>query len=301
MKKFGVMALIVALACGVQASWYWPFGSDDHEESDNRPRLSELMEPVSLLIDEASDMAAEGKDQESIDKYRAALAKLDEIEMQNQDRVSRPEFSTVRNKRAYVNAAIDSMLLRQVKANARAVAVSDTTELEKKLAAERNPTNQAAVAEKPLAAAETGVGSSKPEPQKPKVTKSKGKKHAANKTDKKASKATTPRERVMECIANGDFEAASPIIEDMLVKKPNDVVALNLKATMEAAQGKYKAAESTLDQTIMSNPRNYYAYYNMANLMLRIHPDNKLVAKRYYETGRAMGGPENAQLEEAIK
>ena len=282
MKKFGVMALIGVLACGVNASWYWPFESEDHEETGDRPRLSELMEPVSLLIDEASDMADEGKDQESIDKYREALVKLDEIEMQNQDRVSRPEFSTVRNKRAYVNAAIDSLLLRQVKMNAKAVAVSDTTELEKKLAAERNSRKQVAKSEESLASTNTVAKQQKPIP-------------------KKASEATAPRDKAMECVTRGDFESAAVIIGDMLAKKPNDVVAMNLKATMEAAQGEYKAAESTLDQTIMSNPRSYHAYYNMANLMLLVHPDSKQVARRYYETGRAMGGPVNAQLEGVTK
>ena len=87
----------------------------------------------------------------------------------------------------------------------------------------------------------------------------------------------------------------------MLVAKPNDPVALNLKAAMEVSQGKLKDAESTLDQAIMSNPRNHYAYYNMALLVLRMNPENLKVAKRYYETGRAVGGPEDAELEELVK
>ena len=136
MRRFALFALLVALALGVQASWYWPFGSEVGDESEV-PRISELMEPASLLIDEASDLAAEGKTDESVEKYRAALTELDRIEQENPERAKTSEFATLRNKRAYVNAAIDSMLLGQVKSNARVVAVSDTTELEKKLAEER--------------------------------------------------------------------------------------------------------------------------------------------------------------------
>jgi len=136
MGKFGVFALIAVLVCGVQASWYWPLGSD---KVDERPkRISELIAPASALIDEASDLAAEGKTDESVEKYRQALSVLDRIEMENPERAKSAEFATLRNKRAYVNAAIDSMLLGQVKSNAKAVSVSDTTKLEKRLAAEKN-------------------------------------------------------------------------------------------------------------------------------------------------------------------
>jgi len=68
MRKFCVFALIVAICSGGQASWYWPFGSD---EVDERPkRVSELIEPASLLIEEGSDLAAEGKTDEAVAKYR---------------------------------------------------------------------------------------------------------------------------------------------------------------------------------------------------------------------------------------
>ena len=78
-------------------------------------------------------------------------------------------------------------------------------------------------------------------------------------------------------------------------------MALNLKATMESRQGKFKEAERTLDQAIKSNPRNYFAYYNMAILMLQVNPDNKDVPRRYYETGRSLGGPRNESIEEMLK
>ena len=132
MNKFVVLLLVSALSGWACASWYWPFGGGD--KAKDKVRISEMMEPASILIDEASDFAEDGKTSEAIDKYRQALAELDRIELENGDRAQSAAFATLRNKRAYVNAAIDSLLLKEAQQNARAVAVTDTTELEKKYA-----------------------------------------------------------------------------------------------------------------------------------------------------------------------
>ena len=277
MNRLLAFIFVFAVVFQSAAAWYWPFGSD--EESKAAPRISELMEPASLLIDEASDLAAEGKLQEAVEKYRKALAELDRIELENPDRADKPEFATLRNKRAYVNAAIDSMLMSQVKENAKAVAVSDTTELEKKLLQE----NSAKVSVK--------------EPEK-KPTPSK---KAAVAAKKVKPKSMSRSEQVIADIAAGEYEAAAIVIGEMLVEKPNGAAALNLKAALETAQGKYAEAEKTLDSAIMSNPRSYYAYYNMARLILQSRPDGKSSARRYYETGRAIGGPADAELEGLVK
>ena len=282
MRVLRVLTLVFAvflLGCPVQASWYWPFGSSD---GSGTPRLSELVEPASLLIDEAADLAAEGKIDESVEKYRKALEELDRIEMENPERAKTAEFATIRNKRAYVNAAIDSMLLNQIKANAKTVAVSDTRELEKKLATEKNAKkNGAALAKEKPAMKETSAdeGRAVPEPVAP----------------------PTRREQAMEDIARGDFAAAELIIADMLAANPKSAMALNLKAALECGRGDLKEAESILDQAIASNPRSHFAYYNMAYLMLQKNPEAKATAKRYYETGLAMGGPADPTLEALLK
>ncbi|MBQ3290588.1 MAG: hypothetical protein IJH50_14390 [Kiritimatiellae bacterium] len=301
------MAVALALAGSVAASWYWPFGSSDGESSS--PRLSELMEPASLLIDEASDLAADGKIQESVEKYRAALEELDRIEGENPDRAASQEFATVRNKRAYVNAAIDSLLLGQVRENAKSVAVSDTTELEKRLAEEKKklaeegkqsaeegkPANEEAGKEDTAVDKKAQVA-----PAKEKTKDSSGEKAAKPKRPV-PEKPLSRREQVMADIDAGEFAEAELLISEMLIETPNGAMALNLKASLEAAQGKTKDAERTLDQAIMSNPRSHYAYYNMASLLLQADPTNKAAARRYYETGRAIGGPVDEQLEEALK
>ena len=291
MRRFVILAFGLVAACGVQASWYWPFGSDEASATNRPPRLSELMEPASLLIDEASDLAGDGKTDESVEKYRKALDELDRIEQENPERVKAPEFASLRNKRAYVNAAIDSMLLTQIKENAKPVAVSDTTELEKKLAAERKPKAEGS---------SEGKSKSEVEVERRKDSNSSVRLKPSTSTKTK-TKPKTKREQAMVDIANGDFAAAEILIKEMLAAKPNGAMALNLKATMESRQGKFKEAERTLDQAIRSNPRNHFAYYNMAILMLQVNPDNKDVPRRYYETGRAVGGPKDAQLEALIK
>jgi Flp pilus assembly protein TadD len=171
--------------------------------------------------------------------------------------------------------------MTEARYNAKAVSVSDTTELEKKLAAERNPQKT------PEKNKKTAVVAEKPAEEKV--------------VDVKPKKPLTKSQQVLADIAKRDFNAATLLIKEMLVEKPNDAAALNLRAIKEAAEGDLKAAERTLDQAIQSNPRNHYAYYNMATLMLQISAANKDVARRYYETGRAVGGPVDANIERALK
>ena len=104
----------------------------------------------------------------------------------------------------------------------------------------------------------------------------------------------------LEDLAKRDFAAVELTVKEILEERPNDAAALNLKAAAEMAQGDAKAAEKTLDQAIMSNPRGYHAYYNMARLMAGLK-GNRSGAKRYYEAGRSLGGPVDAKLEELLK
>ena len=285
MRGFAIFSFTLVLAYGVQASWYWPFGSDD--ESGDEPRISELMEPATELIDEASDLAADGKIDESVEKYRKALNELDRIEMENPERSKGSEFATLRNKRAYVNAAIDSMLLSQVQQNAKVVAVSDTTELEKRLAEER-------AKDKPNAVRPSGLEDAEPKPAEQPAPRN-------PQPGTRNPKPLTKRDQAIADIASGDYAAAELIIREMLEAKPNGAMALNLKAALEMKQGKFAEAERTLDQAVSSNPRDPSAYYNLALLLLQKDAGNKSSAKRYYETGRAMGGAADPQLEALLK
>lgn len=293
MVRFGAFAVAATLSLGALGSWYWPFGSDDEEVI---PRISELMEPASTNIDAATDFEFDGKFDEAIAGYEAALRELDKVEAEYPDQMDKPEFTTVKTKRAYVRAKIDTLKFLQVKENSKAVAVSDTTELEKKLAAEKAAAAKAATPE-PEPEAEKPA----PEPEKPSVEKPAP--APAKPAPKKPApaKALSRQQRIAKAIADGDYAAADADIAETLRTRPNDAAALNLRAMMESAQGKLRDAEHTLDQAIQSNPKSYHAYYNMARLIMKAYPDNKDGARRYYETGRAVGGPRNAALEEAVK
>lgn len=301
--------MAVAAACHASAAWYWPFGDDEPEP----PRLSELMEASSIAIDNASDLAADGKVEEAVAEYRRALVELEKVESENPERAATSEFATVRNKRAYVNAAIDSLLMAQARENAKAVAVTDTTALEKKLAAKRagvkapervepgadtRPKLESQVADymEEERARNKAVEERAESSRNAKIADEEIRELLEKDPDSRKAKIM----QAGEAFRAGDFKTAKEKLRAVLAEKPNDGPALNMRAVCEAAEGDVAAAEKTLDQAIRSNPRDFHAYYNMANLMLQSR-GNKDVAKRYYETGRAVGGPKDKTLEEAFE
>lgn len=308
------IATICAVACAATAgaSWYWPFGSD--EEEVEKPRISELMEDASKLIDKASDYADDGKVAEAIEEYQKAMAELERLEIENPERAKTSEFSTVRNKKAYIESAIDSLLLDQARRNAKAVAITDTTDLEKRYksmmetkAQERKIKPQPSPSRKSQETlASEGAADNKPQaPAKPAPgAKKKGQVNASQPSindlpkDKKAMVM-----KVQACLAKKDYAGAHAATKKFLDERPNDATALNLKALIETAERNFAAAEATLTQLINSNPRNHHGYYNLAKLILQTRGEaGKEAARRYYENGREFcGGPVDPQLEEALK
>jgi hypothetical protein len=113
------------------AAWYWPFG-DDEDSPDKPPRLHRLLENANDLIEQAEDASLEGDAEKALELYNSALTNLTDIAEKNPDRAERPEFAPLRNKIAATSAAIDSIRFAQVNQNIRAVAVTDTTELQMK-------------------------------------------------------------------------------------------------------------------------------------------------------------------------
>lgn len=294
---------VFASAFSAHAAWYWPFGGDDAE----RPRISEIVSPASELIDEAGDLAAEGKIEESVGKYRKALAVLDRIEMQYPYEVGTPEFLTVKNKRAYVNAAINSILFSQARKNARAVTVTDTTALEAKY-------NE-------LKSKKKNTSAPKPAAARPEAVKAQGPKFGgASSSAGLAPAGKTARDSVREALKKDpanrrlklmlaaedlkarDFAAAELVAKELISVRPDDAAALNVKAAAEMGRGDFDAAEKTLDGAIRTNPRKHHAYYNMAKLILRRRgAEGKDAARRYYGTGRTFGGGADAFLERELK
>lgn len=303
-----VAMLVVALAGAAQASWYWPFGSNDDEKKKEQPRLSELMEAASTAIDNASDLAAEGKVDEAVAEYRKALEELDKVERENPERAATPEFATVRNKRAIVNASIDSIYLAQARENARAVAVTDTTELEKKFA-ER-------VAAR-LAQSDEDKKAEGPKLESQLESYMEGERKHIKAVEQEAVRVKTERKinellakdpnshkaRVLqagEMLRVGDHAGAISKLDEVLADDPDDASALNMKAVCEINQGDAKTAAKTLAHAIKTNPQDYHAYYNMSRLVMQTS-GKKSAASRYYETGRKVGGPRDEDLEKLVK
>ncbi|MBO5642773.1 MAG: hypothetical protein J6S51_02010 [Kiritimatiellae bacterium] len=270
MKKTTSLIIVILLCNALNAAWYWPFGSDD--DKPEKPKLSELVEQASIEIDDAVEAAAQGDLDKALEHYRKALQELDRVERENPAIAPLPEYSSLRNKRAYVNAAIDSILLEQSKDNAKAVQVTNTTELEKKFEARR-------LARK---------GGKAPLPAVKKETVKTEEKVA------KVEKDQSPRPTSVPTFSKAE-------IEERLNLRPDDAKALNMRAMMEAKAGDFKAAEETLYRAIMTNPRSYHAYYNMAALILKFRPESRDAARRYYETGRNYGGPQHKILEKEFE
>lgn len=319
-RLFTLFLVLLAFTC--DASWYWPFGSD--EEEVEPPRISELMEPASLLIDKASDYADEGKIEEAIAEYRKALMELDRIELENPERAQSQEFATLRNKRAYVNSHIDTLLLEEVTKNAARVAITDTTELEKlyerrkaqeraakeeakkRKSAKKNRSEAAKVDE-----ALRDLDSSKKEALDDKNDKKSGK-DASSKDSKdgKQEEEEDPKTQsraaqlafIVEALQSGNLASARENIDELLKEKPNDDAALNLRARLEMLEGDSDKAENTLYQCILSNPRSHYAYYNMARVIISARGrQGRKSAAQYYKMGREIGGPVDEGIEEALK
>lgn len=306
------------MATSAVASWYWPFGDDD--DDDRAPRLSELMEKASLLIDEAYDLASANKTSEAVAKYREALEELDRVEMENAERAATPEFSSLRNKRAYVITAIDSMLLAEAKENAKPVAISDTTELEVRFAERREAMRRAAAGQPPTVR-DGDAAEQLPEAESQLDTFMEDARGRAKTMRKAAAKAKGRRlryERALarlkenpedresrlvvagEQVSRGRLDRARFHIDQLLAANPDDFAALNLSAACYAAAGDLDEAEFDLRRAIRLKPDDCTGYYNLANLNLK--RENGLeAARRAYAQGRKLGGPEDKALEEALK
>lgn len=276
---------------GSFGSWYWPFGSSDDDES--RPkRVSELLSTATDYIEKASEHAEEGKIDEAITEYENALAELDRVEIENAERVKTAEFDTLRNKRVQTRTAIDSLRMQRVMNGSQRVAITDTEKLEQEYAKQEEERRNS----------RSGKPSGALRDETRLVNEG-----VTNLTDAVTGAVGGPtrRERIvqaMERLAAKDYVTAHAIVRELLAKKPNDAAALNLRASIETAQGNFKAAEKTLDQCIQSNPKSYYAYYNLAKLILQTRQEAGIEsAKRYYEAGRECGGPADDEIEEALQ
>lgn len=268
------------VAC-VQAAWYWPFGYDE-DNTNKPPRLHRLLEKANDFIELAEDESAKGEAEKALDYYRQALDELNRVQMDNPDRAEKPEFAPLRNKIATCQAAMDVIRFEQVNANIREVSVTDTTELQRKWNKKH------------------GIDD-REEFEKPKK-KDEGDLVALNdlKNNPPPSNWNQRLSVAADKLRTGDSAAADAILEEMAKERPDDLNLLMLRAAALAGTGRLYAARKILEKANRAHPKSYLPYYNLAYVALELG-EGKKAARQYYDLGREVGGPVNANLEGCTK
>ena len=316
-NAFFVMLSVVlaSMALPVRAAWYWPFGEDE-DSPDAKPRLHRLLENANDLIEQAEDAALDGNAEKALELYNSALTNLVDVAEKNPDRAEKPEFAPLRNKIAATSAAIDSIRFSQVNQNIRAVAVTDTTELQKKYDEEQAKKKglklpEEEKKEEPKKAEEKKV---EPKPEsKPESPKKAEDKSAPEKLSPPAASApvkkTVPSKPVavaglddklqtaLNEIQSKDYAAADLLLADLEKERPNDLNVLILRAAAQNGLKYHLAARRTLEKAMRAHPKHYLPYYNLAYLMFKLEGEGAASAKQYYELGRTFGGPQDLRLE----
>ena len=312
---FVMLSVVLAgMALPVRAAWYWPFGEDE-DSPDAKPRLHRLLENANDLIEQAEDAALDGDAEKALELYNSALTNLVDVAAKNPDRAEKPEFAPLRNKIAATSAAIDSIRFAQVNQNIRAVAVTDTTELQKKYDEEQAKKKGLKLPETkkeiPKKAEEKKV---EPKPEsKPESPKKSEDKPAPEKLSPPAASApvkkTVPSKPVavaglddklqtaLNEIQSKDYAAADLLLADLEKERPNDLNVLILRAAAQNGLKYHLAARRTLEKAMRAHPKHYLPYYNLAYLMFKLEGEGPASAKQYYELGRTFGGPQDLRLE----
>ena len=312
-----LISAVLLCAATAQAAWYWPFGSDE-DSPDRPPRLHRLLENANDLIEQAEDASLDGDAEKALELYNSALTNLVDIANQNPERAEKPEFAPLRNKIAATSAAIDSIRFAQVNQNIRAVAVTDTTELQKKYDAEQ-------AKKKGL----DKVIEKKEEPEKKKDDVSTKEPFAepvkkpaapppATTTKPSAAPKPAPAPAVEPAPASlagfdekiqlalkelkaKDFAAADLLLEDLEKERKGDLNVLILRAAAQNGMKYHLAARRTLEKAMRAHPKSYLPYYNLAYLMFKLEGEGVESARQYYELGRALGGPVDERIESRLK
>ena len=311
---FVLSAVLACVVFPVQAAWYWPFGEDE-DSPDAKPRLHRLLENANNLIEQAEDAALDGDAEKALELYNSALTNLVDVAAKNPDRAEKPEFAPLRNKIAATSAAIDSIRFAQVNQNIRAVAVTDTTELQKKYDEEqakkkglKKPEEKKTQEKK----AEEKGDAPKPKSSEGPVDKPAAKKPEPPAVSEPVKKPVAAKpikvagldekiQTALDEIQAKDYVAADLLLADLEKVRPNDLNVLILRAAAQNGLKYHLAARRTLEKAMRAHPKHYLPYYNLAYLMFKLEGEGAASAKQYYELGRTLGGPQDLRLERKFK
>ena len=302
--RAALRARLLVLACASfglvlssGAAWYWPFDLDP-DSTNKPPRLHRLLEKANDYIELAEDDALSGEGDKAIENYRLALKELDRVEEEHPERAETPEFAPLRNKRATCTAAIDAIRFAQINENARAVALTNTKDLERKWRRKHGLLTPEDIEE------------DRREELRKQAEAAKKEGGAANATNvASAVSGTSPaegsdwdarRSRAVALVRAQDYAAADRLLADLLKERPDDLTALLLRAASQMGLDQDHAARRTLETALRAHPKSYLPCYNLASVYLKLG-EPVTEARFFYEKGRALGGPRNEALEEKFK
>lgn len=141
MRQSLFLLLVAALACApVRAGWF----SDDEEVAQAK-HVADLLREPSKLISQAQDAFDKGNLEESIRLFSEARERFREIE-QKED-TSGAAFAPLRLKKFRCISMLDALALQRANTQDRRQAVTDTSDLEARLAKERTTVKEGREAE----------------------------------------------------------------------------------------------------------------------------------------------------------
>ena len=304
------------------------------KEKEKKPKVSELLKDANDMMSQAQAAYIDGKSREAIELYRKALGEIARVEKENEKQAGTSEFAPVRFRKALCETEIDRIMLEEVNATARTVAVTDTTALEakraeRKKAAETNNVPEAAVklSVKQGAGKETSEQAAKggdkaeqkdkkdAEPAKPLNVKeelewAKDMISVDRFDDAEKSLMTilkqTPDHRearfllALSRVRQGRSADAAVIIDDLLADNAKDESVLLLAAGNHVAAGAYAKAMEALDKAMKADPKRPDGYLNMAWLLLEMNPKETGEAEMYYRQAIKLGGARDRDIERRL-
>ena len=299
--------------------------------AEKKPKVSALMKDANEMMSQAQTTYVEGDSKKAIELYRKALGEISRIEQEHPKEVSTSEFAPVRFRKALCETEIDRIMLEDVNATSRSVAVTDTTSLELKRAerkklAETNNVQEAAVKltskqggkGAPQGAPETDVAEAKDTadtPDKPLQVKEElewakdmisvdrfdDAEKALIKVLKKQPENRDARFLMaLARVQQGKHAEAVVVIDDLLADSASDEPTLLLAAGSYAAIGNYSKAMSALDKAMKVNPKRPEGYQDMAWLLLEMKPAESTEAEMYYRQAVKLGGARDRDLERRL-
>ena len=320
-----LVALVAACVCVTPvATWA--------KDKEKKPKVSELLKDANEFMSQAQTAYIDGQSKQAIELYRKALAEIARVEQENEKQVASSEFAPVRFRKALCETEIDRIMLEDVSANARTMAVTDTSALEakraeRKKAAETNNVPESAVSlsskqgpktpESAAAPAPKGEKTPDPaaEPGKPlNVTQELEWAKDMISVDRfdDAEKALltvlkqTPNHHdarflmALSRVQQGRHADAAVIIDDLLADNSSDEAALLLSAGAHAAVGHYSKAMDTLDKAMKVDPKRPDGYLNMAWLLLEMNSKDLGEAEMYYRQSVKLGGARDRDIERRL-